>query len=534
MRRVAAEAAFFLLVWLVVLALFRERAFYDPGSLWHVVVGEIIMDHGMPQTDPFSYTCAGERWVPQQWGAEVLMALLHRLGGRDLLYLAFATGIAATATWLFHRTVQAGMGPWLAGMAIGGCLFVGAFHYYVRPHMVTLALTAWTMAALADWEERRANLWRLVGLVPLFVLWTNLHGGVIGGIVMLGVAAAGWISIFVANRGPVATPRPTPIDSWRTAGVVAMIAFACTLAPLVNPHGWEMIRIWRTLIGSPVLPQVVGEHVPMRLTNPLAWPVLGLAAVYGLLLVGAWPRQRLSWWIPLVWLVLSFKGIRQAPLFAASVAAVLPAVWPHTVWYRWLRRYGDGTLADEPRPRPVCRPMWLPPVAAVATALAVQFVNVPVPLLGVGWARLSPYYSPVDIHEALLAAAERVPPGTPIFNDANFGGYLIYFTPQYKIFMDDRCELYGDARLAEYVAVLSLPPDELGEIFEQWQQRYGFQQALVATTVPPQKKPSLEQYLLSRPDRWREVARGRCAVLFERVAEPSLASQVHPATTTLR
>ncbi|MCS7272291.1 MAG: hypothetical protein NZ703_14505, partial [Gemmataceae bacterium] len=66
----------FLILWISLLALMPERAFYDPGSLWHVVVGEIILTQGMPQSDPFSYTCAGQRWVPQQWGAEVLMALL--------------------------------------------------------------------------------------------------------------------------------------------------------------------------------------------------------------------------------------------------------------------------------------------------------------------------------------------------------------------------------------------------------------------------------------------------------------------------
>ena len=61
------ETLFFLLTWVVLLFAFRERGFYDPGSLWHIKVGDIILNQGMPQTDPFSYTFEGQKWVPQQW-----------------------------------------------------------------------------------------------------------------------------------------------------------------------------------------------------------------------------------------------------------------------------------------------------------------------------------------------------------------------------------------------------------------------------------------------------------------------------------
>src|SRR5262245_8979608 len=50
------ETLFFLLTWLGLMVAFRDRGFYDPGALWHIKVGEIILDRGMPQTDPFSYT----------------------------------------------------------------------------------------------------------------------------------------------------------------------------------------------------------------------------------------------------------------------------------------------------------------------------------------------------------------------------------------------------------------------------------------------------------------------------------------------
>ena len=48
---------------------------------------------------------------------------------------------------------------------------------------------------------------------------------------------------------------------------------------------------------------------------------------------------------------------------------------------------------------------------------------------------------------------------------------------------------------------------------------YGFDRAFVMTPPADQEKPPLERYLLGAPDRWREVARGKRAVVFERVRQ---------------
>jgi len=523
LRWLYAEIAVFLAVWIALMVLLRERAFYDPGSLWHIVVGEIILTQEMPQSDPFSFTCAGQRWVPQQWGAEVLMALLHRVGQLDLLFLIFTAALATLYAWLFHRALHYGMAPILAGLMVAACLFAGAFHYYVRPHMVTIAALAWTMAILLDAEQRSLSSWRLYTLPLLYILWTNLHGGVLGGILMLGLAGSAWGIVFLLNRYTGLSLGETPWRHWREVGLWAGVLSACALAPLVNPHGLEMFRIWKSIVSSPVLPRVIGEHMPLDPTRPFTWPTLALGVVYLLLLISALPAIRITWLLPLVWFYFSFQSIRQAPLFAVTVAVTLPALWPATRFYRWLRRFSDGTLVCPPAPRPVRPLMVLAPLLAVSVALVLQLTRTPVPLFGTGWARLSPTMTPIELRDTLQHYARTLPPGTPIYNDPNFGGFLIYFTPQFKIFMDDRCELYGDAWLQLYTDTIALPPEQLGPIFEQWQQRYGFPLALIATS-PYTPKSSLEQYLLSRPDRWWEIARCQAAVLFALRSEEILSS----------
>jgi hypothetical protein len=155
------------------------------------------------------------------------------------------------------------------------------------------------------------------------------------------------------------------------------------------------------------------------------------------------------------------------------------------------------------------------PALVVVLCVWLQINGVAAPVVGRGWARLDPEFIPTELTPEMTAYAAKVPPGTRVFNDANFGGYLIYHTPSLKIFMDDRCELYGDDWIREYSDTLGKPPEELGPTFERWAADYQFDRAIVSSD--PDEKPPLERYLLAHPEKWREVARGKRAVIFERV-----------------
>src|SRR6516162_406679 len=110
--RLPARVWLLLFFWLLVMVLLRGRAFEDPGSLWHIRVGDWILSHGrIMQTDPFTFTFAGQPWRPQLWAGECIMSLLHRLGGFETLLLVFAVILASFATWLSLRFIRAGLHP---------------------------------------------------------------------------------------------------------------------------------------------------------------------------------------------------------------------------------------------------------------------------------------------------------------------------------------------------------------------------------------------------------------------------------------
>src|SRR5581483_1219450 len=67
----------------------------DPAR--HVTVGGHILDsRSIPHTDVFSYTMAGQPFVPYEWLAEVWSALSYRLAGPAGLALLHAAVIALT------------------------------------------------------------------------------------------------------------------------------------------------------------------------------------------------------------------------------------------------------------------------------------------------------------------------------------------------------------------------------------------------------------------------------------------------------
>ena len=507
----APESLVFVASLLTTLWWFPTRAFLDPGCLWHTVVGGQILDGGLMTTDPFSYTHAGRTWIPQQWGAEVGMALLHRAGGIDLQLLAFAAFVAGLTAWLTLRLRQSGMHALLAASFAAAAVVAAAFHFYVRPHMVTVALTAWVAACVVDFDRNRVGIGRLAALCPLCVVWTNLHGGVLGGILTLGLAVLGWGIHLALDR--FTRSESGPLKSWRQWLLLCGVVLACLLTPFDSPFGMEMVNTWARIVGSPVLKEVVSEHQPLTMARGPDQVLAGLGLAYLALLAGALPNWRASfrvtWLLPVVWLILTVKGVRQGPLFAVVAAVVAADIWPHTIWNALLKKYGDSLAYGDPGARLTAKGVIIPALA-VGLVLVLQQSGARVPVVGAGWAGFDERCVPVDLTES-IAAELAATPGARLFNDCNLGGYVIAFHPGYPVYMDDRFELYGDDWTHEYVTLLSKEPSRV----EAEADRYGCTHALVETGPEP---TALAKYLAASP-RWKLVAVGRGAAFYRRDTE---------------
>jgi hypothetical protein len=282
------------------------------------------------------------------------------------------------------------------------------------------------------------------------------------------------------------------------------------LSALVNPYGLDLLRTWHVIMGEPALKAIVQEHSALDPAAPYAWPVFGLAAVWVVALAGV-PRNqlRVTWLLPAVWLVLACDRVRHAPLFAVVTLAALAAMWPHTHWAAWLVRHRPDVHAPHTEPLRFWPNAWLPALL-IGVAVLLQVNRVAVPVVGAGWARLDPSHWPVELLPELKAHEPRSPADPHrLFNGYIDGGFVIYHAPNYRVFVDDRCEVFGGDWLLAFVRAET---EGTATAIAAWEREYGaFDFALVRTGT------GFDRYFAAAPG-WELVKRTDVASFYRRAA----------------
>jgi hypothetical protein len=497
-----AETGFFLGLWLFFVVGVRNRLFRDPGTFWHAIVGRRILGSGhFPDTDSFSFTFGGSPWIPHQWLGECLMAILDRIGGLDTLLLATATVLAGLYAWLAHRLLRSGL-HWLPTVLVTMLtVAASANHLHVRPHISTIVFTGLTFGWLCDFEAGRIGLRRLWWLVPIFWVWSNMHGGVLGGMATIVLVLSGWCVFRLVGLD-------SPIVRSGQALVLVLLVVVCVLTFLVNPYGLRLPQVWLEIMRSPVVARLIEEHAPLDVRSPDGLLTLSLGLVYLGILASVRPwRPRVTWLLPLFWLYETATRVRHSTLFSITAALAVAEMLPHTRLATFLARPGrDLFQFSSPRLEKKRQLDWRAafiPMALILLATVLQATGTRVPILGRGWVKLDPEHWPVELLSELREIEHEHPEGTRIFNEFLYGGFLIYYTPGIKVFIDDRCELYGDAWLTQFSNAMRLNPDRI----DRWQEAYDFHYALVASGT------SFDHHL-ARSRRWMLLKRTDMAALY--------------------
>jgi hypothetical protein len=477
-------------LWLALIGAGHARFFGDPGAFWHLRAGEQVPAWLVDHTPLLANNFQHPQWLSQYWFTQLFMAEVHRWAGFDGLLLATAALLAGLFVWLWQRLRGAGVHPLLAGVLVGVGLAICAMHFYARPHLVTFVGIAVVVAWLLDYEQGRCAEGALLGLVPLFLAWANSHGGVLAGIV-----------IVVAVLGGRLVRRQLGI----VGGVVLLLV---PLTPLVNPSGWALIELWRTILASQVIPLVIREHAAPRADQLEVWLAGGLLLLYLACLLGTRGPRPLTWYVPLLLAALASTRVRHLPLFALATLVVLADLVPHVGWITRLRARGSEWFTVPPAAVPWRWGRWSAVATLLAGALTVSMIVTRLraePVVSVpGLAQVQSEVAPLAVLPALQAWAQAHP-GARLWNDANFGGFLMYYLPQVPIAFDDRCELFTDQELWIYLTVAQREPSRIEELSRQ----------LGCALLLVEAEQALDRYLQSAPA-WRLVQRGTSAVVYER------------------
>jgi hypothetical protein len=266
------------------------------------------------------------------------------------------------------------------------------------------------------------------------------------------------------------------------------------------------------------LPEIIQEHAPIKWSDSVGLFTAICALGYFVVLVGLlrWPMNRhasrllcverwfytaprVTWLLPSVWLYLACDRVRNAPLFATLAVLAIAEILPNSRWAKYLSRKGWFARPAHLTSR-FCAPRWKSLTACLCLTLGISTL-----VVRHGWAHLDPRIWPVDLLPELSKLNRAAEPEARIFNSYHDGGYLIFFCPRLKVFIDDRCELFGDRMLRDYVQAEQSDPGRI----EAWHERYGFNSALVRNDTPFDR-------FLQADRRWKLVQRGACASLYKR------------------
>lgn len=391
---------------------------------YHLRAGGIVLDGGgIPRTDTFTFTAAGLPWVDQQWGAQVILAAVHRLGGWTGLVILRALLVGALFGFLFIACRIRGADTRTAAWLSLAAFIVAAVALGLRPQLFGMVLLALTLVIVAA-RHRRPNL---IWLVPLIVLgWANIHGSFFLGPAVLGLAWLEDVRDGVPNRH-----RPLIV-----AGVAAAAA-------LVNPFGLE---VWSYAVGLSTNAQVTA-----RITE---WQPTTLRTVPGILFFGsalavatflARRGERTSW-PTLAWLVVFFL------IGAYAIRGV--AWWPLGAAFAMAGLFVKATdKVREPRATPAgfARLNAILVGVLVLTGVAILPIWRPLdPALGAPEGVVG--NAPPGITVALRNAAR---PDDRLFNPQPWGSWFEFALPGLPVAIDSRIELFPAKTWDDYGTVSS-------------------------------------------------------------------------------
>jgi hypothetical protein len=375
---------------------------------WHLRAGQLIWEsRSVSLQDHFSHTVAGAYWPDHEWLTQALFFLLYSLGGMPLL-TGFAAALVVASLILVWQMTP---GPFRVRFLL--CLLAimpSATQWSVRPHVVTLLAFTSTAFLLT----RR----RFILLPLVFLLWANAHGAVLLGVVMVGTVAL--VSV-VRKR------------SLLTREIIA--AAFCAGATVCTPLG---LRFWTDLPASIMRNRLyqIDEWRPPALSD---LSLLGFWVLAGVLLVlvvvdlvrkgPALAEEADLQWAALALLPIALGSARNVVPF---VLLAVPAVG------RLLQHQLPLCAARKRTQRPrlnaaILGAACLAACAVVAAAWTQQIARL-------NWHPLNP---------RILSSIESCPPN--LYNRYDEGGYLIWFTPTHKVFMDGRQDPYPTWMVREHM-----------------------------------------------------------------------------------
>lgn len=459
----------------------------------HLSLGRWMSEHGtVVRANLLSHTMPERPVVDHPWLFQCGLYQLWRLVGIPGLVVAKALVVGAAFAVVAATALRKGARPTATVVVALLAAYAARSRFTLRPQVVSFLLLAVYLYALERW--RQTGRWRgLVVLVPVQVVWANVHGSAVVGVALpfaYGLAEA--LRAALAATGLKVQPGPRKGTEAVAPLCLSVLLFVCSVwtpygrdvlfEPFLLTHAQAVSGLKPFLLDRASLPwsELLGGHAFFAVLA-----LLGLVTLLGTLIRKDVTEAGLFAGL----LVVAFHSQRFVGLFAIGAAPIVA------------RNVSDAAMAWLKRPRPPVRGgRWAvaKPVAAALVLLA---------LMELGWRGLrgeqpTGWWPPRDyLPEQEVAWVQEHAPEGNLFNEWEHGGFIAWRTGR-PVFLDSRGLLAYDPELVRAYMASWTSGAALAELTE----RYGLRVALVA------REPLVAQFRAS--GRWTEAHRGPVCSVF--------------------
>jgi hypothetical protein len=439
--RLTSPGGLFLSAVIIATAFPVTNAIRDPDFWWHLRSGQLLLQTGgLLHTDPFTYTVSSHAWTMHEWLTEVLFAGLYRWAG-----LAAIVAVLSVVTWLgvlciFMRARLDRPGPFVLGGGMVLAVIAGYPIWGPRAQMITFALACLTLLLTERYLRRGGRAVLL--LLPIFLVWSNLHSGFLIGLGFMTVVLVAEVAahlLHLKGRAPIA----------RVRGLALLVA-GCLVVSAINLNGPSIILYPFATQGSAAQQSLILEwHSPDFHDWSVRFFGLMLLSLVALIVVNRSIRLRDAALV-LVTVALSLQSVRHIALFVAASTPV------------WINQADIlvARLRARPRRRTALPPVPIRVVSWVLLCGALLLVYLSARLLPSMRTREDSLFYAQDFPVCAARWLAADPQPLRIFNQYGEGGYLAYRLSAQgdRVFVFGDAALMGDALLYTYGDVESVTP----------------------------------------------------------------------------
>lgn len=333
------------------------KSLREPDLWWMYRTGEWMLENGaVTKSDPFSYTFFGTEWINVKWFFEVIIASIKNVLGVEGIFILQAAVTLGILVLVYQSAnlirVKFGLDKTtpkkpFVGLIIAALLMLLTIDYRLigRPEMTSHLMTAAYLYLFWRWHYQPSKA--IFALIPLQLLWTNMHEAFgTGMVLMLAYLISVWVQYIYFNTDKQKIEAPKRL-SLAVLGALVVIP--------INPRGIQMLTHPFEIFGqlssnqyttelAPIWKNLYWQEMQAYLNIAFMVAVLGFVVLTPLIISAAEkskvPRNKLLSWIEqlgnkyglgnlvLITMLgyLSITAYRNIPFFILAATPILAVI----------------------------------------------------------------------------------------------------------------------------------------------------------------------------------------------------------------